>query len=131
CSALSVASAEANPGRVSEIVTNGVGTTHRTETDWLYRGVARFFPEAWERFRAGVDEADRDNLVAAYARLMNSHDSRVTARAAADWCAWEDAVLSAEPHGPTTPYADRPPAARVAFVRIASHYFPHAAWVAE
>src|SRR5215472_12573788 len=99
-STLSLAYAERYPNHVSEIVLNGVGTTRRTEIDWLYRGVARFFPEAWERFRAGVDETDRDNLVAAYARLMNSRDSRVTARAAADWCAWEDAVLSAEPHGP-------------------------------
>src|SRR5262245_26879387 len=62
---------------------------------------------------------------------MNSHDSQVTARAAADWCAWEAAVLSAEPHGPATPYGDRPPAARIAFVRIASHYFAHAAWLEE
>src|SRR5499433_745214 len=130
-STLSLAYAERYPNRVSEIVLNGVGTTRRTEIDWLYRGVARFFPEAWERFRAGVHEADRDNLVAAYARLMNSHDSRVTARAAADWCAWEDAVLSAEPHGPATPYGDRLPAARIAFVRIASHYFAHAAWLED
>jgi len=130
-STLSLAYAERFPDRVSEIVLNGVGTTRRTEIDWLYRGVARFFPEAWERFRAGVHEADRDNLIAAYARLMSSDDSRVTARAAADWCAWEDAVLSAEPHGPATPYGDRPPAARIAFVRIASHYFAHAAWLEE
>src|SRR5262249_22153873 len=92
----------------------------------------RFFPEAWERFRAGVPEAERDgDLVAAYARSMNSYDPQVRARAAADWCAWEDAVLSGEPHGPATPYADRPPTARIAFVRIASHYFAHGAWLDE
>lgn len=28
--------------------------------DWLYRGVARFFPEEWERFRAAVPEPERD-----------------------------------------------------------------------
>ena len=131
-STLTLAYAERYPNRVSEIVLNGVGTTRRVEIDWLYRGVARFFPEAWERFRAGVHETDRDsNLVAAYARLMNSRDPHVTARAAADWCAWEDAVLSGEPHGPATPYSDRPPAARIAFVRIAAHYFAHAAWLEE
>ena len=69
--------------------------------------------------------------MAAYARAMDSHDPSVTARAAADWCAWEDAVLSGEPHGPATPYADRPPLARLAFVRIAAHYFAHAAWLEE
>jgi proline iminopeptidase len=131
-STLILAYAEQYPSRVSEIVLNGVTTTRRSEIDWLYGGIARFFPEAWERFRAGVPEAERGgNLVAAYARLMSSHDPRVTARAAADWCAWEDAVLSGEPHGPATPYGDRPTAARIAFVRIATHYFAHAAWLEE
>ena len=131
-STLILAYAEQHPRRVSEIVLNGVGTTRRSEIDWLYRGLGRFFPEAWERFRAGVPEIERDgDIVAAYARIMNSHDPHVLARAAAEWCAWEDAVLSREPHGPATPYADRAPAARIAFVRIASHYFAHGAWLEE
>jgi proline iminopeptidase len=131
-SSLILAYAEQYPSRVSEIVIEGVTTTRRSEIDWLYGGVARFFPEAWERFRAGVPEAERDgNIVAAYARLMNSADPEVVARAAADWCAWEDAVLSREPHGPATPYGDKPTSARIAFVRIATHYFEHGAWLEE
>ena len=37
------------------------------------------------------------------------------------------------PSGETTskPYGDRPPAARLAFVRICSHYFAHGAWLEE
>jgi proline iminopeptidase len=131
-STLILAYAELHPKRVSEVVLNGVTTTRRIEIDWLYNGVARFFPEAWERFCAGVPEADRQgNLVAAYAHLMNSSDASVTAKAAANWCAWEDAVLSCEPHGAAAPYGDRPPQARIAFVRIAAHYFAHAAWLEE
>jgi proline iminopeptidase len=131
-STLTLAYAEQYPGRVSEIVLDGVTTTRRSEIDWLYRGAGRFFPGAWQPFRAGVPEAERDgDLVAAYARLMNDRDADVRARAAADWCAWEDAVLSGEPHGPANPYGDRPPAARIAFVRIASHYFAHGAWLDE
>jgi proline iminopeptidase len=131
-STLILAYAERYPNRVSEIVLNGVTTSRRAEIDWLYGGVARFFPEAWERFRAGIREANRDrDLVGAYARLMNSHDPEVIERAAADWCAWEDAVLSAEPHGPASPYGDRPPPARIAFARIASYYMAHAAWLED
>ena len=131
-STLILAYTEQYPNRVSEIVLNGVGTTRRSEIDWLYRGVGRFFPEAWERFRAGVPDVERDgDLVAAYARLMNSHDPQVLARAAADWCAWEDAVLSGEPYGPANPYGSRSPDTRIAFVRIASHYFAHGAWLDE
>jgi proline iminopeptidase len=58
-STLILAYAERHPRRVSEIVIASVTTTRRREIDWLYRGVARFFPEAWERFRAGVPQADR------------------------------------------------------------------------
>lgn len=131
-STLILAYAEQYPSRVSEIVLNGVTTTRRLEIDWLYRGVARFFPEAYERFLAGVPAAERhDELIAAYARSMNSSDPEVLARAAAAWCTWEDAILSRETHGPATPYGDRSGAARIAFVRIATHYFAHAAWLEE
>jgi proline iminopeptidase len=117
---------------VSEIVIPSVTTTRRSETDWLYRGVGRFFPEAWDRFRAGLPEADRDgDLVAAYARLMEHPDPDVRAKAATGWAAWEDAVISMEPNGKPNAYSDRPPAGLLAFVRICSHYFAHAAWLEE
>jgi proline iminopeptidase len=131
-STLILAYAERHPDRVSEIVIPSVTTTRRSETDWLYRGVGRFFPEAWDRFRAGLPEADRDgDLVAAYARLMEHPDSDVRAKAATDWAAWEDAVISMEPNGKPNAYSDRPPAALLAFVRICSHYFSHGVWLEE
>jgi proline iminopeptidase len=131
-STLSLAYAERHPQRVSEIVISGVTTGRRSEIDWLYRGVARFFPQEWERFRAGVPEADRDgDLVAAYARRMDDPDPKVRARAASDWCAWEDAVISLEPNGKPNAYSDRPPDALLALVRIASHYSAHGAWLED
>jgi proline iminopeptidase len=131
-STLILAYAERFPDRVSEIVILGVTTTGADEIDWLYRGVGRFFPEEWERFRHGVPEAERDgDLLAAYARLMEHPDADVRAKAASDWLAWEDAVISQEPHGTPNMYSDRPPAAQLAFVRICAHYFSHAAWLEE
>lgn len=98
-STLILAYAERHPERVTEIVISSVTTTRRREIDWLYRGVARFFPEEWERFRAGVPEAEHGgDLVGAYARLMEHPDPQVRAQAAVDWCAWEDAVVSLEPN---------------------------------
>jgi proline iminopeptidase len=118
-STLILAYAERHPDRVSEIVIPSVTTSRRSETDWLYRGVARFFPAEWEQFRAGVPQADRDgDLVAAYARLMEHPDAEVRAKAAIDWTTWEEAVVSLEPSGGPNPYSDRPPAALLAFVRI-------------
>jgi proline iminopeptidase len=131
-STLIIAYAERNPDRVSEIVIPNVTTCRRSEIDWLYRGVGRFFPEALERFRAGVPEAERGgDVLAAYARLMEDADPGVRAKAAADWLAWEDAVISQEPHGTPNAYSDRPPAAQLAFVRICAHYYSHAAWLEE
>jgi proline iminopeptidase len=131
-STLILAYAERHPHRVSEIVIPSVTTTRRSEGDWLYRGVGRFFPAEWERFRDGVPEADRDgDLVAAYARLMDHPDPQVRARAATSWCTWEDAVISLEPNGKPNAYSDRPPAALLAFVRICTHYFAHGAWLEE
>ncbi|MBV9845780.1 MAG: prolyl aminopeptidase [Kutzneria sp.] len=131
-STLILAYAERYPHRVSEIVIPAVTTTRRSEIDWLYRGVGRFFPEAWDRFRHGVPDADRGgDLVAAYARLMEDPDPEVRAKAAIDWLAWEDAVISAEPNGRPNAYSNRLPAAQLAFVRICAHYFANGAWLDE
>jgi proline iminopeptidase len=131
-STLILAYAERHPERVSEIVIPSVTTSRRSEIDWLYYGVGRFFPEAWERFRAGVPESERDgDLLAAYARLMESPIDDVRTRAAADWLAWEDAVVSQEPLGIPNAYSDRPPDAQLAFVRICALYFSNAAWLEE
>ena len=131
-STLILAYAERHPDRVSEIVIPSVTMSRRSEIDWLYRGVGRFFPEEWERFRAGVPEAERHgDLLAAYARLMENPDAEVRAKAAANWLTWEDAVISQEPHGTRNAYSSRPPAAQLALVRICVHYFSHGAWLEE
>lgn len=131
-STLILAYAQRHPDRVSEIVIPGVTMTRRSEIDWLYRGVGRFFPREWERFRAGVPEPEREgDLLTAYARLVADPDPQVRAAAATEWCAWEDAVISQEPNGKPNAYSDRPPDARVALVRICSHYFSHGAFLEE
>ena len=131
-STLILAYAERHPQRVTEIVISSVTTSRRSEIDWLYRGVARFFPEAWGRFRAGVPEADRDgDLVAAYARLMENPDPQVRIQAAQAWTAWEDAVVALEPNGKPNAYSDRPLKDLLAFVRICAHYFGNGAWLED
>lgn len=131
-STLILAYAQAHPERVSEIVICGVTTTRREETDWLYRGVGRLLPGAWEAFRDGLPPADRDgDLVAAYSRLLNSPDEAVRRRAARNWAAWEDAVIAHESLGNPHAYTDRPDDALMAFTRITAHYFAHGAFLAE
>jgi proline iminopeptidase len=124
--------AERYPDRVSEIMLSAISTTRRCEIDWLYRGVARFFPEEWERFRAGAAAADgTGDLLAAYARLMEDPDPLVRNRAASRWRTWEDAVLSLEPNARPAVSYDPPDADVLAFVRICAHYYSHAAWLED
>ncbi|MFE3453970.1 prolyl aminopeptidase [Nonomuraea sp. NPDC059194] len=131
-STLMLAYAEAHPSRVSEMVLIGVTMTRRSETEWLYKGVGRFFPEQWQRFREGVPEADRDgDLLSAYSRLLVDPDPEVRAKAVHDWVTWEDTVISLEVNGKPNAYSDGPPAALAAFVRICAHYFSNHAWLEE
>lgn len=126
--ALGLLYAERHPERVSEIVLTGIATGRRSETDLLTRGLGRVFPEAWARFRAGVPEADRDgDLAAAYARLLHDDDPAVCARAARDWCAWEDAIA---PDAPPSPRYEVPEF-RLAFARLVTHYWSHGSWLEE
>jgi len=57
--------------------------------------------------------------------MMDDSDIGVRSRAAAEWTAWEDAVISQESNGSPGAYSDRPDDAKLAFVRICSHYFAH------
>jgi proline iminopeptidase len=130
---LALVYAERYPHRVSEIMVSAICTTRRSETDWLYRGAGRFFPEAWQRFRAGGGgAAGSQELIAAYARQMEDPDPRARSQAARSWSAWEDTVLSLEPGAAPFFEPDGPPdAPTLAFVRICAHYFSHAAWLAD
>jgi len=116
---LALAYAERHPSHVSELVLTDITTSRRSESEWLYRGVARFFPEAWEKFSA-IDD---------YVARMEHPDREVRLAAARAWCEWEDAVLSLEWHPP--PCSDVEADAMIAFVRICAHYARHGAWLEE
>src|SRR5439155_1943609 len=125
-----LAYAEQHPERVSEIVLLAVTMTRPADIHWLYHGAGRFYPEAWERFRAGAPTADRHNLVDAYYRLLQKPDPEVRERAARDWCTWEDAQMAVHPDTPPNPRYDDP-RFRMAFARIVTHYFHHHAWLED
>jgi proline iminopeptidase len=130
-STLALAYAERNPHRVTGMVLAGVTTTRRSEIDWLYHGLSRFFPDEWARFRDGVPEPERDgDLVEAYHRLLLDPDPAVCARAASDWCEWEMAIASLHPEHKRHPRYERPEF-RLAFARIVTHYFRHNAWLED
>ncbi len=131
-STLALAYAETHPERVTEMILFGVTTGRRSEFDWTFRGgLAVFFPEQWDRLRAGVPAAERDgDIVEAYHRLLHDPDPTVRQQAAEAWCMWESATPA---WPPTTGLAERfsDPAYALAFARIVTHYVRHNAWLED
>ena len=106
---LALAYAERHPERVTEMVIAAVTMTRRSEIQWLYHGVGRFFPAEWARFQAGVPTGDRDgDLVDAYARLLAHPDDVIREQAARDWCDWEAAVVRGTPVAAPIPASPTP-----------------------
>lgn len=125
---LSLAYAQSHSRQVSAMVLTGVATTTRAEVDWLYRGLALFFPQEWDRFRAAVPG---DDVIAGYVRVLGDPDPAVRMRAATEWHAWEDATISLEAGGRPGSYSARPPEQLLARARICSHYFSHNGFLAD
>jgi proline iminopeptidase len=130
-STLGLTYAQQHPERVRALVLGMVVTGSRREVEWITKDMGRFVPGAWERFRDGVPERDRDGELAdAYARLLASDDPQVREQAARDWCAWENthvAVLDGVPAGAL--FDD--PRERFAFARLVTHYWRHACFLAD
>jgi proline iminopeptidase len=130
---LALAYAERYPERVAAMILLSITRTRRSDVRWFAHDAGRFFPEAWARFRAGAPETERDgDLVAAYDRLLNGQaDPANRLQAARDWATYEDALLSLE-EGYVVPnprWADE--RYMIAFARLVTHYFSHAAWLEE
>ena len=84
---------------------------------------------SWGSTLALATERDGD-LAAAYNRLLEHPDPAVRDRAARDWCEWEDAhVAIGRTKRRDSRYDD--PAFRMAFARLVTHYWRHAAFIED
>lgn len=128
---LALAYAQAYPDHVAALILACVTTTSSREVDWITRGVGRLFPHQWERFASHVPDSLRNiSIVDAYASLLFDDDPTVSARAAEEWCAWEDTHVSLAPeHAPNKRFLD--PEFRLRFSRLVTHYWRHAAFLEE
>ena len=131
-STLALAYAQRHPDRVLELVLRGIFTLRRSELDWYYgpTGTATLFPEWRERFLAVVPEAERNDTLAAFNRLLHNPDPAVHGPAAVAWSAWEAATVTLiERPDLVAEFSDH--AFALAFARIENHYFVNGGWMAD
>ena len=131
-STLALVYAQQFTDRVSELLLFGVTTGRRAEFDWTFRGgLARFFPDEWERLRSALPaDAQVDDPVEAYSRLLDHADPQVRERAAFQWCAWESAIAAWPPTAALEPRFQDPEYA-LAFARLVTHYVRNDAWLED
>ncbi|MDO2396111.1 prolyl aminopeptidase [Mycobacterium avium subsp. hominissuis] len=130
-STLIVAYAQRHPHRVQGIILISVSLTQPSEIDWLYSGLRILLPEAWERFSTALpgNPGQGVNLVEAYRQLMEHPDPAVREQAAQRWCDWEDATIAHERLGQQGQFSAKSTEAKLAFVRICTHFYAHHGWL--
>jgi proline iminopeptidase len=89
-STLALAYAQRHPERVSALVLRGIFLCRPQEIRWFYQeGASRIFPDYWDDFVAPIPEAERDNMLRAYHRLLTGTDEVRRLVAARAWSVWE------------------------------------------
>jgi proline iminopeptidase len=81
----------------------------------------------WERYLAPVPEAERDDIISAYDRLLTNPDPAVHGPAAVAWSSWEANAITLLPDAALLAEMSEPSYA-TAFARIENHYFVHEGW---
>nr|WP_298687412.1 prolyl aminopeptidase [uncultured Dongia sp.] len=128
-STLALAYAETHPKQVSELVVRGIFTLQKREIAWYYQdGASNLFPDLWEAFLAPIPEAERGDLVAAYAKRLTGTDSKAQLEAARAWSIWEGSTIKLLPNKQNSSNYGQDQFA-LAFARIENHYFVNGGWM--
>jgi proline iminopeptidase len=115
-SLLALAYAQAHPERVLGLVLRGVFLGTSEEIHAYVQGSGGTAPEAWQAFAAAMPEAERADLLAAYARRILSGDPVASIAATRAWHNYERALMG-EP-----PLAQALDSVQLAKARIQMHY---------
>lgn len=118
-SLLALAYAQIYPESVRGLVLLGIFLGSPEEIRDYVQGRHGAAPQAWRAFAEAVPEAERDDLLAAYARRVLSEEPQVAMPAARAWLDYERALTGAPP------LPGMPAAGQLARVRIQLHYLIH------
>ncbi|OGB28247.1 MAG: prolyl aminopeptidase [Burkholderiales bacterium RIFCSPLOWO2_12_FULL_61_40] len=129
-STLALAYGQAHPERCTGFVLRGIFLCTPAEIDWFMNGVQWFFPEAHARFVESIPEAERGELLQAYARRLFSDDPAENLQAARAWGRYEGSCLHLLPH-PEVADEFGSEAVALGLGRLEAHYFLHQAFLTD
>ncbi|HEY4541920.1 MAG TPA: prolyl aminopeptidase [Noviherbaspirillum sp.] len=97
-STLALAYGQTHPERCLGFVLRGIFLCTPEEIEWFLNGMRWFFPEQHAAFVAPIPEAERHDLLQAYARRLFDADPAVYTAAARTWSRYEGACLFLRPN---------------------------------
>ncbi len=127
-STLSLAYAETHPGNVKALILRGIFLCRKKELKWFYQEGAHFiFPDFFEKYLAPIPLEERDDLIKAYYKRLNSEDPKIRQEAAKAWASWEASTLKLR-YEPKLFEEFTEDFKADAIARIECHYFTNAAF---
>ena len=122
-STLALAYAESYPDVVAGLILRGIFLCRDNEIKWFYQsGTHYLYPDYWEDFIAPVAQSERDDIVAAYHRLLSSDNELTRMSAAKAWVKWESRCSELTTHeisGEKEKYSP----STLAMASIENHFF--------
>ncbi len=119
-STLSLAYAQAHPARCLGLVLRGIFLMREQELDWFWHGAPKVFPEAWTEFISFLPEADSQDPLEAYYRMLHGDDVQLREQAAKVWNDYESKLSTLLPNPQLV--ASRSDHG-LAVAKIEAHYF--------
>lgn len=126
-STLALAYGQTHPERCLGFVLRGIFLCTPAEVEWFVSGIRWFFPDEYAQLVAAIPEAERHDLLAAYARRIFGDDRAAGDAAARRWTQFETRCLFLlqKPATPAAPDGSDSARAEVATGRMEVHYFQH------
>ncbi|BAP39637.1 prolyl aminopeptidase [Metamycoplasma canadense] len=86
------------PKSVKGMILRGIFLGRSEDDEYLYqKGASFYFPEAYEEFSSFVKENERNDLIKAYNKYLNSKDLNIAYKAAYHWAKWELGLITMHP----------------------------------
>lgn len=130
-STLALVYAQTHPERVRGMIVRGIFLSRQKDLDWFYKdGANRIFPDAWTDLIKPVRENMRNDLIAAYDKLLHSNNDLQRMSAAKAWSAWEGHCATLRPNNNVLDhFTDTHTAVSLALIEV--HYFKHHSFLEE